>query len=233
MTTARERWFPEDPEPSARRLRKHALTDELRLVIGDLLMLDVEEVSEEQLAVVEERIGLARKAFAGLPDVRALGLHLAGDDASLFERSPLSGRSNALAAPLALTFHGDLTRATATFGECYEGPPGLVHGGHVIAVFDDLLGVAQAASGIAGLTGTLEVKLRGGTPLHREISYEAGVLSQVGRKVVAWGKSFLDGQLLAEATGIFIEPRSGHPARVLIEQARKAAPPPSSALPQV
>jgi hypothetical protein len=206
----RERWFPPDPPPSPRRVRKHALADELRTLIGDVLMLDVEEVSEEQLAEVEERISLARKAFAGLPDLRELGLQLAGYDASLFERSPLSGRSNALAAPLVLEFRGDSTYGHATYGETYEGPPGLVHGGYVIAAFDDLLGVAQAASGVAGFTGTLEVKLHRGTPLHRRIDYEAGVLSQEGRKVVAWGRSLLDGVVLAEATGIFIEPRGGH-----------------------
>ena len=219
MTGARERWFPEDPAPSPRRTRKHALADELRGLVGDLLMLDVEAVTEEQLADVEERIALARKAFAGLPDVREVGLHLAGDDASLFERSPLSGRSNALAAPLRMEFVGDEVHGRATYGEHYEGPPGLVHGGYVISAFDDLLGVAQSASGIAGLTGTLEVRLRRGTPLHREIGYQAGVQSVSGRKVVAWGRATLDGEVLAEATGTFIEPRGGHPAKVLREQA--------------
>ncbi|MGB8650465.1 MAG: hypothetical protein WCD35_07360 [Mycobacteriales bacterium] len=211
MSALQERWFPEDPPFSPRRLRKHALADELRALVADLLMLDVEAVTEEQLGEVEQRIALARKAFAGLPDVRECGLHFSRDDSSLFERSPLSGRSNALAAPLVLEFDGPLMRGHATYGEAYEGPPGLVHGGHVIAAFDDLLGVAQASSGVAGMTGTLEVKLRGGTPLHRRIDYEAGVVEQVGRKVVAWGKSYLDGRLLAEATGIFIEPRGGHP----------------------
>jgi acyl-coenzyme A thioesterase PaaI-like protein len=218
-----ERWFPSDPAPTPRRLRKHALADELRGLVGDLLMLDVEAVTDEQLAEVEERVALARKAFAGLPDVRELGLHLAGDDSSLFERSPLTGRSNALAAPLRLEVVGDLTRGRATYGEAYEGPPGLVHGGYVISAFDDLLGVAQSASGVAGLTGTLEVRLRRGTPLHREISYEAGVESVSGRKVVAWGRSTLDGELLAEATGVFIEPRGGHPAKALRAQAEAAA----------
>jgi hypothetical protein len=220
VTDARERWFPEEPPPSARRTRKHALAEELRGLIGDVLMLDVEAVGEAQLAEVEERIALARKAFTGLPDVRDVGLHLAGDDASLFERSPLSGRANALAAPLTLEFDGARTLGHATYGEVYEGPPGLVHGGCVMAAFDDLLGVAQAASGVAGLTGTLEVRLRRGTPLHRRIDYEAGVLEQRGRKVVAWGTSYLDGEVVAEATGIFIEPRGGHPARLLIDQAR-------------
>ena len=219
MTTARERWFPEDSPPSSRRQRKHALADDVRALIADVLMLDVEAADEGQLAEAEQRLAAARKALASLPDVRAQGLFV-GDDSSLFERSPLSGRSNAHAAPLTLTFHGDLTRGHATYGEGFEGPPGLVHGGYVISAFDDLLGVAQAASGIAGLTGTLEVKLRGGTPLHQRIDYEAGVLEVKGRKITAWGKSFHDGQLLAEATGIFIEPRGGHPVIAVMQAAR-------------
>ena len=188
-------------------------------------MLDVEATTASQLVEIEQRLTLARKAFEGVPNIRTIGLHLAGDDASLFERSPLSGRSNALAAPLSLQFEDDLTRGSATYGECYEGPPGMVHGGYVISAFDDLLGVAQAASGLAGLTGTLEVKLRRGTPLHRRIDYEAGVLSHTGRKVITWGRSSLDGEVLAEATGIFIEPRGGHPARALLHQARTVPSP--------
>ena len=209
--SSRERWFPPDPAPSARRLRKHALADEVRGLTGDVLMLDVEAADDEALAEAEERIALARKAFAALPDIRHLALHLAPHDSSLFERSPVTGRSNAQAAPLVMEFEGDLTRGHATYGETFEGPPGLVHGGYVIAAFDDLLGVAQAASGIAGFTGTLTVRLHAGTPLHRRIEYEAGVTSVSGRKVTAWGKAFLDGTLLAEAMGLFIEPRGGHP----------------------
>jgi hypothetical protein len=93
-----------------------------------------------------------------------------------------------------------------------------VHGGYVISAFDDLLGVAQAASGTAGFTGTLSVRLHAGTPLNQRIDYEAGVTSHQGRKVIAWGKSYADGRLLAEAEGIFIEPRGGHPGRMLHEQ---------------
>lgn len=220
--SAHQEWFPPGPAPSPRRLRKHALAEQVRGLIGDVLMLDVEAADEAGLAAVEEQIALARKAFTALPDVREVGLHLAEDDNSLFERSPLSGWSNARAAPLTLRFEGELTFGQATYGETFEGPPGLVHGGFVISAFDDLLGVAQAASGIAGLTGTLSVRLHGGTPLHRRIDYEAGVTSVSGRKVIAWGKSFLDGVLLAEAEGIFIEPRGGHPAKAL-RAAREAA----------
>jgi hypothetical protein len=218
VTTARERWFPEDPPPSPRRQRKHALADGVRALIDDVLMLDIENADEDELAAAEEALALARKALGALPDVRGIGLYDSVDDASLFERSPLSGRSNALAAPLVLEFDGDITRGHATYGMIYQGPPGLVHGGYVISAFDDLLGVAQAASGIAGYTGTLSVKLIAGTPLNRRVDYEAGVSQISGRKITAWGKSWVDGQLCAEATGIFIEPVGGHPAQV----ARKA-----------
>ena len=220
MTGARERWFPEDPPPSPRRLRKHALADDVRALIADVLMLDIEGASEEELDDAQAQLTAARKAIAALPDIRDRGLFF-GDDASLFERSPLSGRVNALAAPLALQFEGDLTRGHAVYGEAYEGPPGLVHGGYVISAFDDLLGVAQAASGIAGLTGTLTVRLHSGTPLNQRIDYEAGVLEHSGRKITAWGRSYHAGTICAEATGVFVEPRTGHPVIEHLQNARQ------------
>jgi hypothetical protein len=203
-------WFPADEPPSPRRVRKHALAEDVRALIADVLYLDVEQVEESALADAEERLAGARKAMASLPDTRGEGgLYGSHGDASLFERSPLSGRCNALAAPLALEFVGERTLGHATYGEAYEGPPGSVHGGFVIAAFDDLLGVAQAASGTAGFTGTLTVRLVARTPLHERIDYEAGVQERSGRKVTVWGRSTLNGELLAEATGIFIAPRGG------------------------
>ena len=218
-------WHPTYLAPSPRRLRKHALAQEVRGLIEDVLMVAIEEADEDALVEAEDRLALARKAMAALPDIREQGLHLTPIDESLFERSPLTGLSNALAAPLTLEFDGTVTRGHATYPAYYEGPPGLVHGGYVISAFDDLLGVAQAASGIAGFTGTLSVKLIAGTPLNRRIDYEAGVGEVTGRKVIAWGKASCDGVLLAEATGVFIEPRGGHPGKKLRE-IREASQPP-------
>lgn len=214
MTThdpaAVRRWFPLDGPPSARRMRKHALADEVRALIADVLYVDVEQVEEDALVEAEQRLAEARKAVAALPDIRGKGgVYGNRGDVSLFERSPLSGRCNALAAPLTVTYDGDRTMAHATYGEAYEGPPGSVHGGHVIAAFDDVLGVAQAASGTAGFTGTLSVRLVARTPLHERIDYEAGVQEHSGRKVTVWGRSTLRGELLAEATGVFIAPKAG------------------------
>jgi acyl-coenzyme A thioesterase PaaI-like protein len=215
-------WFPQDPDPSPARVRKHALAEELRGLISDLLYVDPEASSDEALRSAEQALTAARAAVTALPTLRGRNLHITEFDASLFERSPLSGRSNALAAPLVLEFDGPLTFGHATYGDHYEGPPDTVHGGYVISAFDDLLGVAQAASGVAGLTGTLTVRLLRRTPLHRRIDYEAGVRSHEGRKVIAWGRSLLDGEVLAEAEGVFIEPRGGHPAKALRAEAARS-----------
>lgn len=214
---SRGTWFPVDVDPSPARLRKHALADQLRALVEQVVYLDVETAAQDDPALLDAvaaRLEQARAALEAAPTLRGRLLHLTDHDASLFERSPLSGRSNALAAPLVMRFEGPLTFGHATYGPAFEGPPGCVHGGYVISAFDDLLGVAQAASGHAGLTGTLTVRLRRTTPLSTRIDYEAGVRSVEGRKVVAWGRSLLDGQVLAEAEGIFIVPVGGHPAHV-------------------
>jgi acyl-coenzyme A thioesterase PaaI-like protein len=132
-----------------------------------------------------------------------------GFQGNLGERSPISGESNPLAAPLRLWVDGEITRGRATYGAAYEGPPGLVHGGVVVGAFDELLAVAQAASGTAGFTGTLSIRLRRPTPLFRSIDYEGGVDRVEGRKIHAWGRSTCDGEVTAEADGIFIKSADG------------------------
>jgi hypothetical protein len=219
--TARERWWPEvtENDQTPRRRRKQAMADTLRDLIEDVLFLDVESADETRLTEAEEALAKAHAVLASEPGIPDRNLHVWPVDNLHSERSPFVGRSNALAAPMRLWFEGDLTYGEATYGDAYEGPPGSVHGGHVIAAFDDLLGVAQSASGIAGLTGTLSVKLLNRTPLGQRIDYVAGVREVSGRKVMAWGEARLGDTVLAEATGIFIEPRGGHPARAMREAA--------------
>lgn len=207
MTDSIRSWFPEDADPTANQLAKHALADHLRALVGEVLLLDSGSASSADLAQAEQLLAAVRRQISGIP--RVSSLFDSNQDFSLFERSPFSGRCNALAAPLSVSFVGDELTAHATYGDAYEGPPGTVHGGHVMAAFDDLLGVAQAASGQAGFTGTLSVRMVARTPLHQRIDYEAGVESVSGRKVVAWGRSYCNGTMLAEATGIFIVPKTG------------------------
>jgi acyl-coenzyme A thioesterase PaaI-like protein len=203
-------WFPDDPEPTAAQTRKHELADSVRSLITAVLQLHVPEADAGELDEVQRLLDDAHRRLAAMPDICDRGgLYGTPENASLFERSPFSGRSNALAAPLVVRSQGARTVAHAVYGAAHEGPPGSVHGGHVMAAFDDVLGVAQAASGTAGFTGTLTVRMAARTPLHERIDYEAGVESRSGRKVTVWGRSTCRGELLAEASGIFITPRAG------------------------
>lgn len=209
-TSGVERFFANDPAPSPRRLRKHALADQVRALVTDVLGLDVEAADDESLERVAGLLASARADLTELPRLARRSYGDSGADSNLLERSPLSGRCNALAAPLRLWHEGETTFAEATFHDGYEGPPGSVHGGYVIAAFDEVLGVAQSASGMAGFTGTLSVRLARPTPLRTRIDYAAGVTSHEGRKIEAWGRSTLDGELLAEATAVFVTPRTAY-----------------------
>ena len=55
--------------------------------------------------------------------------------------------------------------ATSGRSAAYEGPPGLVHGGVVALLLDQILGGAADHAGVPGMTGTLTVRYRKGTRL--------------------------------------------------------------------
>jgi acyl-coenzyme A thioesterase PaaI-like protein len=128
----------------------------------------------------------------------------AGNPHAHFDHSPIIGRANPLAPPLVLETAADKVVGTAVFGSAYEGPPGAVHGGYVAAAFDELLGMAQSLGGKPGMTGTLTIRYRRPHPLHTPITFEATLVRVEGRKIFTEGRSYADGELRAEADGIFI-----------------------------
>lgn len=200
---------------AARRDAKRRLVAEARRLVEEAALVDAATSDDGVLDEVALAVGELVSRLAGQPSLRRFGgLTLApGFAGALDERSPISGQANPLAPPLRLWRDGDITRATAVYGAAYAGPPDTVHGGWVAAAFDELVGVAQAASGIAGVTGTLTVKMRRRTPLRTTIHYEGGVDRREGRKIFVWGRSSADGEVTAEAEAIMISPRAGPVAR--------------------
>lgn len=124
--------------------------------------------------------------------------------AGFYDHSPLIGKANPLASPIEIAIEGDKVIGTATFGTAYEGPPGCVHGGFVAASFDEILGAAQSMSGLPAMTGTLTIRYRKPTPLHRELRFEGELVKVEGRKVFAAGRVYAGDTLTAEAEGIFV-----------------------------
>ncbi|SRR6266511_2536398 len=201
-----------EPVEDAPRGRKHELVGQVKRLVELTAHLDVELIDDldDLDALIDATRALADR-MEPLPSLHAKGgLGAAGgDDSSILERSGISGRSNPLAAPLQFRHVGDKTVGRAVYSPSYEGPVGCLHGGFVAAAFDDLLGAAQLASGSAGYTGTLTVRMRRPTPLNRRIDYEAGVDRLDGRKIWVWGRARCDDQLLAEAEIVFIAPEDG------------------------
>lgn len=118
------------------------------------------------------------------------------------------GLRNPIAPPLDIRTDG-AGRAWSDFhlGAAYEGPPGLVHGGVISLMLDQVLGHAVSTSGRPGMTGTLTIVYRQGTPLG-DLRCEAWVDHREGIKT--WGKGQIlnaDGEVTAEAEGVFILPK--------------------------
>jgi len=206
---ARSFWSREDPPEGSQRALKHRLVEQVRRLVGGAALLDQEVADTTALeALLAEATALADRLGAQ-PSLLAHGglASVGGADSTLAERSPFMGRANPLAPPMHLHAEGDLTRGWAVWPDAYEGPPATVHGGFVAAAFDDLMGFAQSASGTAGYTGTLTVRMRRPTPLNHRIEYLAGVDRVEGRKIYVWGRSTISDVLLADCEILFIEPR--------------------------
>ncbi len=201
-----------DPAEDDARARKHALVREVKRVIEAVAHLDSAAAAADDVEGCTAQVRELADRLELLPSVHATGGLAAqeGPQGTLLERSGISGRSNPLAPPVQWTVADDgVTRGWAIYSPAYEGPAGHVHGGFVAAAFDDLMGAAQLASGRAGYTGTLTVRMMRPTPLGRRVDYEAGVERVEGRKIWVWATSSCGGEQLAEASIVFIAPKHG------------------------
>ena len=209
---ARTTYDATDPVEDNPLAHKHALVRAVKRVIEFSAHLDVDETDDETVEQLTADLDAIADRMNPLPSLHTKGGLGAcgGHQGALLERSGIAGRSNPLAAPVQWVIDDDgITRGWATYSAAYEGPIGCLHGGFVAAAFDDLLGSAQSASGIAGYTGTLTVKMLRPTPLHKRIDYEAGVDRVEGRKIFVWGTAACEGERLAECEIVFIAPSHG------------------------
>jgi hypothetical protein len=121
-----------------------------------------------------------------------------------FQFDAVLGLYNPLALPVRMTWEPPLAIGHARFGSAYEGPPGCVHGGVISGVFDQVFNVANMQNGVAGPTANLSIDYRSPTPLSRDLVFEGFVDRVEGRKVFTRGRVVHDGQVTAEAQGLFI-----------------------------
>jgi acyl-coenzyme A thioesterase PaaI-like protein len=181
----------------------------LREIIREVVTVDVDDA---ELAAVADALEPLRVRLAKEPRLQrdVDGLHTKDHAGAqhgrtpLYDRDPLVGLSNPLAPPITAVAGTDRTEWEVVFGDAYGGHPGFAHGGFVSAVFDHVLGVVCATSGMATMTGTLTTRYRRPTPLHRRLVCRGKLDRVEGRKVFCSGVLEGDEGVVAEAEGVFI-----------------------------
>jgi len=200
-------------EPGSARERKHRLVDAVRSLMAAVVLLDAEEATSTEVAALRDELVQLSERLQAQPSLADRGGPVAGGpvDRQLTERGPISGLSNPLAAPVIPSIDaidGDRIAAHVVFPSTYEGPKGYVHGGMVLAVFDEVLALAQVPSGSVGMTAEVKVRLLRPTPIDARIDFEGGVLDVQGRKIRTWARSLADGEVLADAEALCILSRT-------------------------
>lgn len=200
------RYQQEDlPAQEVARLTDRAtrLADAVRAVVQTTV------VSEVGDAEVDEAIGHLEAARALLERETlpgSFGVRFNTDGTRRAWGNAVTGTRNPIAPPVVLEHDGDRTWGEVTLGPGYEGPPGLVHGGILAAILDQILGAAAENAGAPGMTGTLTVRYRRGTPLG-SIRAEAWLDRREGVKTFTRGQISTADGVTAEAEGVFILPR--------------------------
>jgi len=180
------------------------LTDALRQIVEATVLTAVDD--DELRRVHEELAAINTRLRARLIPGTYVA-HVPAGDPARFWNSPVVGLRNAIAPPLVIE-RDSAGRVDAEFrlGGAYEGPPGLVHGGISALILDQLLGEAAAAGGKPGMTGTLTLRYRRGTPLG-PLRASAWIDRVDGVKTYVVGHIADSEGPTVEAEGLFILPR--------------------------
>jgi acyl-coenzyme A thioesterase PaaI-like protein len=183
---------------------KRELAAALRDLLAHLPSSAIDDAELRQL-LPAVRAAAERVASAGRVPPGAGAASYTGME-NFHDTGPLFGLSNAIAPPLEaeLDPEAGVVRARAVFSAAYEGAPGLLHGGILAAAFDELLGLATAFSGGAGMTRDLHVRYLRPTPIRVELRFTGRLDRLEGRRLFVSAEVEGDGVRTAEASGVFI-----------------------------
>jgi acyl-coenzyme A thioesterase PaaI-like protein len=206
MSSGRIDSFSEERPETEERAAAIEITEAMRVVMERVVATSA---PADAMRAAAEKLHEVERLLDGYPHGRTYygsgESSLAGDPGAFFDHSPVAGLANPLAPPLHLRVEGDEIVGEVRWGSAYEGAPGCVHGGYVLAAFDEVLGLAQDLGGQPGMTGTLTTKFRKPTPLHKDLRFVARITSIEGRKTFTTGELYdAEGTLLAEADAVFI-----------------------------
>ena len=175
--------------------------------LGDALVEIKEKLLPYKVSGERMQAGLRPEQYSFRPDTPVQFDFSAIEPRDFFPYSPLIGDLNPISPPFYFWKVDEFLLGKGTFDSQYCGPPEAVHGGHVAALMDELLGVTGVVSGYGGFTGTLTVRYQATTPLDEEISLKGWVHNVEERKVTIRGELRTEEKICVTAEGIFIQPR--------------------------
>lgn len=87
----------------------------------------------------------------------------------------------------------------------YQGYPGLMHGGLITTIMDEVMARSVNLLGLHGVTARMELRFREGIPIGEEIKVEASITKSRRTVVDLQAYAYLpDGKVAAEAQGRFM-----------------------------
>jgi hypothetical protein len=149
------------------------LAHELRELANVMLAL---ESAPAELRVLTEHVRAAREVLArDLPTDLSPRLGPDPDPGQrvYVDHSRDVGEYNPGFPLYSLTCADDRADGEVEFPLCYEGPPGIVHGGFLAVFFDCVLQQLNCDLGVAGKTATIALRFRRPTPLLRRLRVAA------------------------------------------------------------
>jgi acyl-coenzyme A thioesterase PaaI-like protein len=119
------------------------------------------------------------------------------------------GRDNPAGLHARFAVHGDEVLGTMIVTETMVGAPGRLHGGITMAFFDEGLGLVTVHHGVEAMTARLSIDLRSPAHVGAVLTQRAWLERREGRKWFIRGEVHEGDRLVAEAHGLWIEPRRG------------------------
>ncbi len=184
--------------------------DALAVAVRELLEHAVRSQDVDGVAAATD---LVRRATAELGDLREGPWVVGGTLPSPY--NAVVGPGNPIAPPVLLTQQTvEGVRGEVRFGTAYEGAPGLVHGGHLACVMDQVFGEAGIAARVAGMTVGLELRYAAPTPVLTDLLLEAHVVASGDRIVEMAGTITANGKVTVTATATFFRLTEEHARRI-------------------
>ena len=205
-----------EKENTGSHQKKQELVQLLRSINEQLVSSDL---SEEAMADASHQLASIYNRLSGFSERTYQAVFAPSDDEESTELgynaktlqglyTPVSGCCNAVAPEVTYftesSGSGDRVSARVCYGKAFEGGPGLVHGGFIAALFDELFGVVQHQKELPSMTASLTLRYVKPTPLHTELRYEAWVVETRGRKSTMKAVLKNGDDVLVEAEALFV-----------------------------